>query len=284
MRDTGLEQAIKAVGGISALARGLGVAQPSVSNWTRVPAERVLAVETLTAVPRTVLRPDLYPASQDAADAAIDSIDQARGQVYLLLANLIGQVPQEHMLAELARMPRSGDGVMGGAVAALAEAAGSADVEDVQREHFTLFVGVGRGELLPYASYYRTGFLYERPLVNVREDLKILGLARGDGSGEPEDNIGFLCEVMAGMVLGRFAAPESFEAAFFKRHIASWAEKFFADLETAEAAQFYRAVGHLGRIFIGLEREAFALETGTDLRGTSRHDDLQRDNHDRKAS
>ena len=283
MRDTGLEQAIKAVGGISALARALGVAQPSVSNWTRVPAERVLAVETLTAVPRSVLRPDLYPHA-DVADERIDAVDEARGQLYLLLANLIGQVPQERTLSELSRLPQAGEGAIGAALAALSSAAEVAEIEDVQREHFNLFVGVGRGELLPYASYYRTGFLYERPLVNVREDLKVLGLARGDSSGEPEDGIGFLCEVMAGMALGRFAAPQSFEAAFFKRHIASWSEKFFADLEAAEGAQFYRAVGLLGRVFMGLEREGFALDAASDVRGANRHDELQRDNHDRKAS
>ena len=47
MRDAGLEQAIKAAGGVASLARGIGIAQPSVSAWSRIPAERVLAVEAL---------------------------------------------------------------------------------------------------------------------------------------------------------------------------------------------------------------------------------------------
>ena len=60
MRDPGLEEAVRAVGGVSELARQIGISQPSVSNWNRVPAERVLIVEAATGVDRKVLRPDLY--------------------------------------------------------------------------------------------------------------------------------------------------------------------------------------------------------------------------------
>jgi DNA-binding transcriptional regulator YdaS (Cro superfamily) len=60
MRDPGLEIAIKAAGGVASLARGIGIAQPSVSAWSRIPAKRVLAVEALTQVDRYILRPDLY--------------------------------------------------------------------------------------------------------------------------------------------------------------------------------------------------------------------------------
>src|SRR3979409_2133830 len=65
MRDAGLELAIKAAGGVASLARGIGIAQPSVSAWSRIPAERVLAVEALTRVNRFVLRPDLYGPPED---------------------------------------------------------------------------------------------------------------------------------------------------------------------------------------------------------------------------
>lgn len=262
MRDAGLEQAIRAAGGISALARQIGVAQPSVSNWSRVPAERVLAVEAITAVPRGVLRPDLYPASeQDSAE--VDPIDEARGRLYLLLASVILRVPKDETLAELARMDGTGDGEIASALAAVAQAARLTDGEALAREHFDLFVGVGRGELLPYASYYLTGFLYERPLVRVREDLAVLGLRRDEDVAEPEDNVGFLCEVMAGLALGRFAAAEPFHKRFFERNLAPFAARFFSDLEQAPSARFYRSIGRLGRIFMELEREAFALELDT---------------------
>ena len=280
MRDQGLEEAIKAVGGISALARGLGLSQPSVSNWSRIPAERVLAVETLTAVGRARLRPDLYP----PANPGRDPVESARGQLYLLLANLLLRVPGQAVLDEVAGLPQAGEGMIGEALSALAAAAASIDAEAVSREHFDLFVGVGRGELVPYASYYRTGFLYERPLVKVREDLRILGLARGEDIGEPEDGIGCLCEVMAGMALGRFETPETFERAFFTRHLAPWAERFFTDLETATAARFYRVVGTLGRQFIALEREAYALESGVDTRAPEVHGINREGTHERQAS
>lgn len=282
MRDNGLEQAIKAAGGISALARGLGLSQPSVSNWSRVPAERVVAVETLTAVPRASLRPDLYPA--EAEDGTPDPVDGARGQLYLLLANLLLHVPSQGVIDQVAALGRDGDGVIGEALGALATAADGLTAEEAQREHFDLFIGVGRGELVPFASYYRTGFLYERPLVKVREDLRVLGVTRSADVGEPEDGIGFLCEVMAGVALKRFAAPESFERSFFTRHLAPWAERFFTDLETAAAARFYRAVGHLGRHFMALEREAFALEGPADSRVPQGRDSYREETHERQAS
>lgn len=58
--DHGLQAAIAASRGISALARSLGLAQPTVSAWKRVPAHRVIQIERLTGVSRRVLRPDLY--------------------------------------------------------------------------------------------------------------------------------------------------------------------------------------------------------------------------------
>lgn len=278
MRDAGLELAIKAAGGISALARRLGLAQPSVSNWSRVPAERVLAVEAITAVPRSALRPDLYPEIETAADP----IDEGRGRIYLLLAGMILRLPQDETLAELARLEPGGEGAIAEALTDVAAAARQSSGVAVAREHFELFVGVGRGELLPYASYYLTGFLYERPLVRVREDLAILGLGREEDVAEPEDNIGFLCEVMAGLALGRFAAAPAFQKSFFDRHLASWAAKFFADLEQAQAARFYRSIGRLGRIFMDIEREAFALESDT-AAGHTRRDTLGEGTNERQA-
>jgi TorA maturation chaperone TorD len=132
--------------------------------------------------------------------------------------------------------------------------------EDVEREYFDLFVGVGRGELVPYASYYLTGFLNERPLVRLREELKRLGLERAEGHGDPEDHIGTLCEIMSGFASGRFDASAADESCFFAAHVAPWASQLFADLEQAEAAKFYRAVASVGRLFIGIEAEGFAMD------------------------
>lgn len=67
--DEALDRAKKAVGGSSELGRRIGVTSQAVSQWRRVPAERVLDVERATGVPRHHLRPDLYPPSEAEAAA-----------------------------------------------------------------------------------------------------------------------------------------------------------------------------------------------------------------------
>jgi TorA maturation chaperone TorD len=129
----------------------------------------------------------------------------------------------------------------------------------VEREYFKLFIGLGRGDLLPYASYYLTGFLNERPLARLREDLARLGIERAEGNLEPEDHAATLCEIMAGLAGGQFPAPEGAERQLFERHIAPWMGRLFADMENAEEAAFYRNVGTIGRLFLEIEAEAFTL-------------------------
>lgn len=258
MREGGLEDAIRAAGGIGALARRLGISQPSVSNWQRVPAERVVAVEALTGVPRASLRPDLY-GMPDAAAAGVDEIDRLRAHEYDLLAVLLGRAPAKDLLERLSEL--KGDATpLGLAHIALAELASDIDPDELSREFFDLFVGVGRGELLPYASYYLTGFLNERPLARVREDLNGLGIERAEGHHDPEDHLAILCEVMAGLAAGRFEVESGAERRFFERHLKPWAARFFADLETARHARFYRPVGTIGRIFMEIEAQAFAMD------------------------
>lgn len=255
MRDLGLNEAIRAVGGVSELARRLGISQPSVSNWNRVPAERVLDVEAATGVERVVLRPDLYA---PVTGGDISEIDSARAQEYALLAALLGRAPDADFLARLAQL-RGDASPLGLAHAALAEAAADINAEKVEREYFNLFIGVGRGELLPYGSYYLTGFLHERPLARLRQDLIERGIERAEGVAEPEDHAAILCEIMAGLINRRFPAPEGADQQIFDKHVRPWIGRFFADLEQAQAAKFYRSVGRLGRLFVEIEAEAFAL-------------------------
>jgi TorA maturation chaperone TorD len=129
----------------------------------------------------------------------------------------------------------------------------------VQREFFDLFIGVGRGELLPYGSYYLTGFLHERPLARLRDSLAQLGVERVQGQSEPEDHAAIVCEIMAGLIGGDFSAPPNADREFFEKHLAPWLGRFFADLEQAAAANFYRRIGTVGRVFLEIETEAFAL-------------------------
>jgi TorA maturation chaperone TorD/DNA-binding transcriptional regulator YdaS (Cro superfamily) len=256
LRDQGLKEAIQAVGGVTELARRIGIAQPSVSNWDQIPADRVMAVEAATGVTRMRLRPDLYVGGIVSGD--VDEIDSQRAQEYALLSTLLSRAPTKLLLSRLAKL-RGDASPIGIAHVGLAEAASRIDSALVDREFFDLFVGLGRGELLPYASYYLTGFLNERPLSRLREDLARLEIERIDGNYEPEDHAGTLCEIMAGLAGGRFPAPEGSQRQIFGKHIAPWMGRLFADMERAESADFYRHVGTLGRLFLEIEAEAFTL-------------------------
>lgn len=259
MRDAGLEQAIKAAGGVASLARAVGISQPSVSTWSRIPAERVLTIEALTSVPRFILRPDLYrSAGTGVSSSNIDEIDQLRAAEYDLLSLLLGKAPDAATLARVATL--KGDASdLGMAHVELAAAATEMDERAISREFFDLFIGLGRGEVLPYGSYYLTGFLHERPLARVREDFDLLGIERTGPSREPEDHIAILLEVMANLARGAFDADFAMQARFFERHLEPWAARMFADLGISKSAKFYRAVGRLGRVFMELESEAFTL-------------------------
>lgn len=257
-RDSGLQEAIGAVGGVGALARSLGLSQPSVSNWERTPAERVLAVEAATGVSRARLRPDLYPDEAPVLPAR-DDVDEARAQEYQLLAHLLFKAPDAGLLQKLTAL--KGDASpLGLAHIALADAAGAITPEALQREFFHLFIGLGRGEILPYASYYLTGFLHDRPLARVRQDFAKLGIEQADDRSEPEDHIATLCEVMAAFASGELRDEDGkAERAFFERHLKPWAVRLFAEIEMSESARFYKPVGLIGRLFMEIEAEAFTL-------------------------
>ena len=252
MRDAGLDRAIDAAGGIAQLARKIGI-----TNWNRVPAQRVIAVEAATGVSRKQLRPDLY--SEPAVEGdALDPVDAARVREYALLAALLSCSPSNALLGEIARL--QGDATpLGRAHAALAETTAEVTTAGVEREYFDLFVGLGRGELLPYGSYYLTGFLNERPLARLREDLHALGIERVEKQCEPEDHAAILCEIMAGLIGGQFPAAVERQRQIFEKHLAPWIGRFFADMAVADAADFYRHVGAIGRLFIEIETQAFAL-------------------------
>ena len=255
MRDHGLQEAIRAAGGIGELARRLGISQPSVSNWERIPAERVLSVEQATGLARALLRPDLFG---EVNGEVHDAVDIARSQEYALLATLLGSSPDGPLLKRLCGL-RGDPSPLGLAHAALGEAAARTDHERVGREYFDLFIGLGRGELLPYASYYLTGFLYERPLARLRGDLGRLGIVAAAGQSEPEDHAAILCEIMAALAGNTIEAAAGADQELFEKHLAPWIGRFFADLERSPRAEFYAAVGSLGRTFIAIETEAFGL-------------------------
>lgn len=187
-----------------------------------------------------------------------DDLDLGRAAAYRLLAHLLRAAPSAELLGQLAALDCD-DSPIGRAQAALAAAAARTDASGAEREFWALFIGVGRGEVLPYASYYLTGFLHERPLARVREDLAALGIARADAGSEPEDHLYVLCDVMAGLADGSLTHDRAAAHRFFTAHLAPWAARAFADLGKAKSATFYCAVAALGAAFIDIEIEGFAL-------------------------
>ncbi|MGH6944978.1 MAG: TorD/DmsD family molecular chaperone [Geminicoccaceae bacterium] len=191
---------------------------------------------------------------------ALPEEEQLRAVQYRLLARLLASAPDESVL-RLASGLTGDDSPLGAALGNLGRVATRTTPAAVSDEYADLFIGVGRGELLPYASYYLTGFLNEKPLARLRQDMARLGIARAEEVKEPEDHIAAICEMMAGLIEGSFdvAADLETQRAFYERHLAPWAERFFADLEAARSAAFYAPVGSVGRAFMEIERAAFAM-------------------------
>lgn len=188
--------------------------------------------------------------------------DLLRADLYAMLAQILSAAPSQEFLTNAAEL--SGDGSeLGEGINALAKVAGVTAPTSVEREYNALFIGLGRGELLPYASYYLTGFLNEKPLARLRGHMAQFGIERNPDVKEPEDHMATLCEMMAGLIRGTYGQVFSVEDqhAFFNTHIATWATHFFTDLEAAEGSVFYAPVGKIGRAFMEIEIEAFRMET-----------------------
>jgi len=195
-----------------------------------------------------------------APKTGVNEEDKLRADLYDFLALLLSGPPSKELLKQTAVL--SGDeSDLGAAIQAMARVAAVTKEAGAQSEFNALFIGLGRGELLPYASYYLTGFLNEKPLAALRKDMIALRIARAPNVFEPEDNIASLLEMMAGMILGRFGNPVPIDrqTAYFNKHIGPWATHFFTDLEAAKNSVFYASVGAAGKAFMEIEREAFRM-------------------------
>jgi TorA maturation chaperone TorD len=194
----------------------------------------------------------------ESSKRIVDEVDRARAQEYALLATLLARSPDAELLSRLAGL-RGDHSPIGLAHTALAKSARRTSEEDASREYFALFAGLGEGSFLPYSSHYLTKTLYGRPLARLRETLQHLGIEKAPERTEPEDHAAFLCEIMAGLAVGAISAQEGADRSFFKHHLSPWIRRFFADVEQAKSADFYSAVGALGRIFVDIEAQAFEL-------------------------
>lgn len=193
----------------------------------------------------------------------IDEEDRLRADLYNYLGVMLAGPPDELLLAQTAGL--TGDAsALGEAISGLARVAKVTKPKAVITEFNALFIGMARGELLPYASYYMTGFLNEKPLANLRADMAALRITRAENTFEPEDNIASLMEMMGGMIVGRFgdATPLQRQKDFYNKHIGPWATHFFTDLQGAKGSVLYASVGAVGAEFLKIEQEAFRMMVG----------------------
>ncbi len=186
--------------------------------------------------------------------------ERLRADLYRLLARLLS-APADADLLHLLRGLVGDRTDLGDAFGELADVAGAVSEAEARQEFQDLFIGVGRGELVPYGSYYLTGFLNEKPLARLRSDMQPLGIARSPDTREPEDHAGALMDMMAGLIGGTFGARQSLavQKEFFAKHVGSWMPHFFADLEQARSARLYRPVGRIGRLYLEIEEMAFDM-------------------------
>ncbi len=206
---------------------------------------------------------DITQQNTTGATQAIAEEDLLRAQLYGLLARVLA-LPMSEETLEIIRglSETNSETEIGKALKGLGELASRTPRGVAEEEYSALFYGMGAGgELHPYASFYLTGFVYEKPLSNLRRDMAELGIARSTLNSEPEDHIAFLMEIMHGLISGDFGGgvgPER-QDAFFNQHIAPWATHFFVDLEKAKNAKVYMPVGTIGKLFMQLERDAFEM-------------------------
>ena len=198
---------------------------------------------------------------QLSINPAVDAGDAARAEMYVLLGALLAGPPDEATLEMLLEID-AGEAEATPMTAlwqSLQEAARATDAERLSDEYFNLFIGLGRGELVPYASFYIHGFLMEKVLASLRDELKTLGFELQEGVSEPEDHVAALCETMGMIILESGLSLEG-QSAFFKAYIESWMGEFFTDLSEAESADFYRVVAQLGQQFLEIESQYLAMQ------------------------
>jgi len=191
----------------------------------------------------------------------LGSEDQTRSHVYRLLSGYLSRAPQRADLDAGARL--LGDSSeLGRSIDRFAAACRTTSPERAADDYHTLFIGLGRGELVPYGSYYLTGFLQEKPLARLRTDMGRLGLARADDASEPEDHVASVLEMMAGLIDGTFGPRLTIPAQrmFFEAHVGSWMGHFFRDLKANTSSGFYAALGEVGQRFLEIEEEAFRMD------------------------
>jgi TorA maturation chaperone TorD len=198
--------------------------------------------------------------------SALDE-ETARAELYGLIAELFYAPPTPALLAQLrvaaTEAPASG-GFLEEPWRALVGVAREMDDGSIAQEHQALFGGVGKPEVYVYASHYLSGFLNEKPLAQLRNDLAALGLTRDAATmSETEDHVSYLMEVMRFLVAGDDVSVSNLtqQAQFFAAHVQTWVLDLCDALQANPRARFYAALSQLTRAFVSVETQGFDLLT-----------------------
>ncbi len=201
--------------------------------------------------------------------ARLSQEDQSRADFYALLARLFFAPADERLLRSIVIAPesdadmQSADSPLLESWRGLAAAAGAVSAAELEDEFNQLFVSVGRSDVMPFASYYLTGFMHEKPLAQLRADLAVLGLARSSAVLETEDHIAALCDVMRFLIVGdneTLPAGIAAQKAFFAAHLQPWVLQFCQAVKQAEKANFYKRVANFAQAFFEIEIAAFEID------------------------
>ncbi len=202
----------------------------------------------------------------DASPPTSSALDEetARAEVYGLLAQLYYASPAPELLAALRVAPTeapAAGGFLEEPWRALVGVCREMDDAEVAAEHDALFGGVGKPEVYLFGSHYLTGFLNERPLARLREDLAGLGLARDEAMPETEDHLAYLCEVMRYLIAGDDVTVSNLtrQQAFFADHLQPWASAACEAVAGHPRARFYARLADFTRAFLGVEQQGFDM-------------------------
>lgn len=190
--------------------------------------------------------------------------ETARAEVYGLLAALFYAAPSaalyDSLRVAVTEAPAAG-GLLESPWGELVAAARDRSLADTCREYDALFGGVGKPEVYLFGSHYLSGFLNEKPLAALRNDIAALGLARDAAMPETEDHVAYLCEVMRYLIAGDDVAVCNLTAQrnFFATHLQPWILQLCDALQGQPAAHFYAALAQFTRAFVAVEAQGFDM-------------------------
>jgi TorA maturation chaperone TorD len=194
----------------------------------------------------------------------LSSEDRARADFYALLARLYADGPDARLLQTIARADTiAGDSPFARAWNRLVAASGAMDAEAAAQEYSDLFIGVGKCEVNLHASHWLTGYMMEKPLVELRRELAALGIARRGDVAMLEDHLSAMCETMRLLIAGhedREPVPVATQRAFFERQIACWVFSCCTAMRESPIANYYACVAEFTEQYMALDRDALAMD------------------------